>query len=292
MTAPTRADHWLGTTDPLPLALYRAGFGALLCVECLTRLPYAEELYSSVGFHRSAIGAWAPPPVLAYALVLVAALGAAAISLGWRTRVASVVTLAVWTWLQAIDQINEKALHSIFVVVLALLALSDAGAARSLDARRAGGDAAEVWATPLRLLQLQFAQVYFFAGIAKLFATGWITGTVLQLSLSSRWASDTGLWVATWLPDVAVRLLALFTVIYELVGPWLLFVPWARPWVIAFGVSFHFGIQSTLSIGWLGAHFILALVTLYPEPTTWRRLFAHARARLPAARPDGMTPPP
>jgi len=292
VTHSSRADHWLGATDPLPLALYRAGFGALLCGECLTRLPYAKELYSSVGFHRSGVGAWAPPPSVAYAFVLVAAAGAAAISLGWRTRAASVVTLAAWTWLHAIDQINEKALHSVIVVVLALLALSDAGAARSLDARRAGGDAPAVWATPLRLLQLQFAQVYFFAGVAKLFAAGWITGSVLQLSLSSRWATDTGLWVASWIPDVAVRLLALLTILYELVGPWLLFVPWARPWVIAFGVSLHLGIQSTLSIGWLGSHFILALVTLYPDPATWRRVFAYVRARLPVGRADGMTAPP
>lgn len=285
-----RSDHWLGETDPLPLALYRAGFGALLAGECLTRLPYAPELYSSEGFHRSAFGAWAwaPPPALAYAAVLVAALGALALALGWRTRAAAVVTLAVWTWLQAIDQINEKALHSVMVAVLALLALADAGAAWSLDARRHGGDARAVWATPLRLLQLHFAQVYFFAGVGKLFAAGWVTGAVLDLSLSSRWGTDLGLWVASWIPDPAVRLLGLGTIVYELVGPWLLFVPWARPWVIACGLCFHLGIQATLAVGWLGAHFILALLTLYPDPATLRR----ALARLSPPRREAMTPPP
>lgn len=283
-----RSDHWLGDADPLPLALYRAGFGALLSMECLTRLPYAAELYSSDGFHRSGVSVWVPPPAVAYAAVLFAALGAAAVALGWRTRASTVATLVVWTWLHAIDQINEKALHSVIVAVLALLALSDAGAARSLDARRAGGDAKAVWATPLRLLQLHFAQIYFFAAIGKIFASGWVTGTVLDLSLSSRWATDTGLWVATWMPNEAVRLLALLTIVYEMVGPWLLFVPWARPWVIAFGVSFHLGIQATLAIGWLGSHFILALLTLYPDPATLRG----ALARLPGLRRDGMTAAP
>ena len=145
---------------------------------------------------------------------------------------------------------------------------------------------ATVWATPLRLLQLHFAQVYFFAGVGKLFASGWVTGTVLDLSLSSRWATDLGLWVASWVPDPAVRLLGLLTILYELVGPWLLFVPWARPWVIACGVSFHLGIQATLTVGWLGAHFILALVTLYPDPATLRR----ALQRLSPGRDAAKSP--
>lgn len=280
-----RTDFWLGDTDTLPLALYRVGFGLLLALECLTRLPYATELYSSEGFHRSAVRVWVPPPTGAFALVLVAAFGALAIALGWRTRVASLVTLGAWGWLHAIDQINEKALHSVMLVILALLALSDAGAVFSLDARRRGRARGVVWATPLRLLQLHFAQIYFFAAIGKLFAPGWVQGTVLDLSLSSRWATDIGLWVASWIPNECVRLLALLTIVYEMVGPWLLFVRWARPWVIAFGVCFHLGIQATLAVGWLGAHFILALLTLYPETSTLRAVWA----RLPWGRWESMT---
>lgn len=281
-TPSDRDETWTGDTDPRPLALYRAGFGALLCAEALGRVPYAPELYSSEGFHRSRFHVPLPSPGVSYVVVLAAALASAAVSLGWRTRAAALTAMALWGWLFAIDQINEKALHSLALVVLALLALSDAGAVGSLDAlraRRAGAaPITRVWITPKRLLQLHFAQVYFFAGLGKLFAAGWVTGQVLSLSASSRWATGAGLWVAGWMPETAWRALALLTILYEIVGPWLLFVPWARPWVLALGLSFHLGIQVTLGVGWLGVHFMLALATLYPAPTTWRRVFEAATA--------------
>lgn len=271
MSPSKRADFWLGEVDPLPLALYRAGLGALLCLEGLTRLPYAAELFSDAGFHRSRFAVPVPPPGGAYALVLASSIAAAAMALGWRTRATTVATLALWGWLYAIDQIGEKALHSIALVALAMLALSDAGATRSLDARR-DGERATVWATPLRLLQLQFAQVYFFAGVVKLRAPGWLQGAVLARSMSSRWATDLGLWAARAVPDAVWSSLAHATVAYELVAPFLLFVPRARRWVIAAGLALHLGIDATLCVGWLGWHFMLALVTLYPAPESLRRV--------------------
>lgn len=272
------AATWTGAVDPTPLALYRVGFGALLCAESLARLPWAAELFSSEGFHRSSFRVPVPPPAASYALVALSAAAGASLALGWQTRASAAVSLALWAWLHMIDQINERALHTLVLVVLALLCLSDAGAARSLDARRRG-EARAVWATPYRLLQLQFAQVYFFAGVAKMYAQGWVTGHVLLGSLSSRWATPAGLWVASWIPDEAWRGIGLATILYELLAPWLLFVPWARPWVVAVGLGFHVGIQVTLGVGWLGPHFILALLTLFQEPATLRRAIARLQPR-------------
>jgi hypothetical protein len=269
-------EFWLGRTDPVPLALYRAGFGALVAFECLTRLPHATELYSDEGFHLGTLAHTAPSPVVATAAVALCALASIALALGYRTRLAAVTALALWSWLYGIDQLNERALHSLILVVLALLALSGAGDDLSLDARRRGAPAETVSVTPLRVLQLHFAQMYFFAGVVKILSPGWATGDVLAASLSSRWATDTGLWVAGHMPAVGWRALALATIVYELVGPWLLFVRWARPWVIAVGLTFHLGVQLTLGVGWLGPHFMLALVALYPEPETWRAVVNRA----------------
>jgi hypothetical protein len=281
-TSPSEAtSFWLGTTDALPLALYRAGFGALLVGEALERLPYATELFSSEGYHSSRFHVFVPPPAAAVVLVLASALSAGALALGWRTRASALATLFTWGWLFAIDQINEKSLHTIQLVVLAMLALSDCGAVRSLDARGLrGNDDVYVWATPQRLLQLQFVQVYFFAGVAKLFAPGWVAGDVLARSMHSRWATELGLWVGTAMPQRGWRVLALVSVLYELLAPWLLFVPWARRYVIAVGLSFHLGIEATLGIGWLGRHFILALVLLYPDSSEVRRVFRWIETRL------------
>jgi len=112
--------------------------------------------------------------------------------------------------------------------------------------------------------------VYFFAGITKIFAAGWTTGQVLALSLSSRWATGVGLWAATRAPAVLPRAFSLLTILYELLAPWLLFVPWARRYAIVVGLCLHVGIQGMFGVGWLGAHFILALLALYPDPATLR----------------------
>lgn len=277
MSASRRASFWLGAVDPLPLALYRAGLGLLLCVEGLQRLPYAAELFSNVGFHRSRFAVPVPSPQGAFALALASSLAAAAMALGWRTRASTLAALALWGWLYAIDQIGEKALHSMALVALAMLALADAGAALSLDARRGSAKTA-VWATPLRLLQLQFAQVYFFAGVVKLRAPGWLDGAVLARAMSSRWSTDVGLWAARVVPDGTWQGLACATVAYELLAPFLLFVPHARRWVIAAGLALHLGIEATLGVGWLGWHFALALLTLYPSPAALRRALTTARA--------------
>jgi hypothetical protein len=270
------SDALLGDADPRPLARYRIGLGALLCCEAIERLPYAAELFSREGFHRTRFAAPVPSVAGAYALVAASALGAAAMAAGWRTRAATLVTLASWAWLYAIDQVGEKALHSVVLIALGALALSDAGAACSLDARRRGARS-RVWVTPLRLLQLEFAQVYFFAGVVKLRVPGWTDGAVLTRALSSRWANDAGMWAASALPAVTWRALSLGTIAYELVAPWLLFVPRARRYVIAVGVALHLGIQVTLDVGWLGFHFVVALLALYPAPNAWDALSARVR---------------
>lgn len=269
LTLRSIADALLGDGDARTLARYRAGFGALLFGEAVERLPYAVELFSSEGFHRTRFAVPVPSPAGAYALVIVSALGALAMSLGWRTRIATVVTLLSWSWLYAIDQVSEKALHSLMLVVLAALAISDSGATLSLDARR-NGARSRAWVTPLRIIQLEFAQVYFFAGVVKMRVAGWTSGGVLSRSLSSRWANEAGMWAARTFPEGTWRALAVATVVYELAAPWLLFVPRARRYVIAAGLLFHVGIQVLLGVGWLGFHFMLALVTLFPLPASNR----------------------
>ncbi len=272
------SDALLGEVDSKVLARYRSVFGALLCCEAVQRLPYAVELFSSEGFHRTRFAAPVPSPTVAYALVAVSALASAAMSLGWKTRLSTLVTLLSLSWLYAIDQVSEKALHSMSLVVLGALAISDAGAAYSLDVRREGARA-KAWVTPLRLLQLELAQVYFFAGVVKLRAPGWLDGEVLYRTMSSRWADPAGMWAVRVMPHATWRALSVATIAFELVGPWLLFVPRVRRYVIAAGLMFHMGIEVTLGVGWLGLHFMTALLTLFPSPEAWTRFEARVTRR-------------
>jgi hypothetical protein len=272
-----RPDFWHGPVPVDSVCVYRTGFGLLLCVEVLGWLPHATELFSNDGFHLGPLAHLAPPPPIAAALCIALAATSACVSLGLYTRAATVATLILWLFLYGIDHINEKAISTIVAVVLLILCWAPCGARYALDSRRRKSPAPEVMcALPLRLLQLQFAQVYFFSGIAKLNNHAWVNGTVPAQVLTGRWATELGVWLSGHLPTLAGRIAGLGTILYELLAGWLLFVPWARPWVIAAGVLFHLGIQATLQIGTLGAHFVWALLVLFPDPETVRRLLRSA----------------
>jgi hypothetical protein len=253
------------------IAVYRAGVGLLIFLEGCTWLGHTRELFSSDGFrlpHGAIVPLPAPFALLVSAALVVAAL---AMTLGLFTRATNACVLVLWTFLVEEDGIDQKAIHVILVVVLVLLLFSPSGAAFSLDAlRRRTPQARTCRAFVYRLIQLEFAQVYFFAGLTKMTTPSWVSGDVLFHVFSGRWATPLGIWISGWLSPLAARAGALGTILYELFAPVLLFVPCVRPWVITAGVLFHLGIQATLSIGFLGPHFLLALLVLFPEPEAVR----------------------
>jgi uncharacterized membrane protein YphA (DoxX/SURF4 family) len=260
-----------------PLCLYRAGFGLLIFLEAATWLPHTRELFSNEGFHLPMWQLDHPSPPLAAAACVTLVVAALCLALGFFTRWANAFVLVFWTLLYAQDRIDTKAIHSIIVVILAILLFTPSGAAFSIDARRAArwGDGVPrttTCALGQRLIQLEVAQVYFFCGVTKMTNPEWVDGSVFYRVFDSRWASDLGIWVSGWLPPRAARAGGLLTILYELLAPFLLFQRSLRPFVIVAGIAFHLGIQSVLSIGSLGAHFLLALVILFPDPEGVRDL--------------------
>ena len=289
-------DFWHGPVLLDSLCLYRAGFGLLLCGEAVTWLPHTTELFSADGFHLGILARFAPPPPVAFLLCLLLVLAAAAVGIGWHTRAALATTLGLWSFLYGIDQINEKAIHSVAIVVVTILLFSACAARYSLDdwlRRRRGLPRCpdHACAFPLRLLQLEFAQVYFFAWISKIASPGWVDGTVLTRALASGWATSLGVWVSGWLPGLAAGLGGLLVITYEVLAPFLLFVPRARPWVLGAGVIFHGGIQATLSVEFFGLHFLLALLLLYPDPAVIADLVGRGHVSRWAGPLAGRTSP-
>jgi hypothetical protein len=273
--APARG-FWLRQAPVDSLCLYRAGFCLLLLADAASWLPHAEELFSSEGFHLGLLAPLAPPPALATFLCAALAASALLAAVGLWTRASLAVTAVLWSFLYAIDQINEKAITSIAILVLAILLASPSAARYSLDdwlARRRGLERRPGTASifPLRLLQLEFAQVYFFAGLVKLFVPGWRDGTIPLRSLRSQWATDLGVWISGWAPEILIRAGGWGTILFELTAPFCLFIPRARAAWIAAGVLFHAAIAATLSVGSLSPHFILALLLLFPAPETFSR---------------------
>ena len=90
------------------VCLYRAGLGTILFGISLLWLPHTTELFSSETFHLGPLSDHAPAPSMAFALCVALAITSLGVALGFLTRLSLLVTLGLWTFLYAIDTINEK----------------------------------------------------------------------------------------------------------------------------------------------------------------------------------------
>ncbi len=252
------------------LCLYRLGVGVFLCFEACGWLPFTRELFSNQGFHIGVFERLAPTPFWALALCWLLVVFAAMVAAGFRTHLAIFSSLILLVFLNGIDTINEKAVHTVLEIALLFLLLCPCGARYSLDdilrqKKRIQRLSRHTCAFPLRLLQIYFAQTYFFFGLVKRLNGRWVHGLELAPILRGRWASDAGVWVSG-APDIFIQAASLATILYELFAGFLLFVPWARDGVRSFGILFHLIIQVTLNVEYLGAHFIWALMILFGDP--------------------------
>ncbi len=265
------------------ICLYRAGLGILLGGIAIFWLPHATELFSNEGFHLGPLAAYAPTPTLAFGLCIALLVSSLGVAVGFFTRASLVLTLALWSFLYAVDTINEKANSTIAIVTLAVLLFSPCARRYSVDAWRAsrrGGrrPADTACVLPQRLLQLEFAQIYLFAGLVKVTNADWWSGLTIARALGSRWGTELGVWLSGWIPPRLSGAASIGSMTYELLAAVLLFLPRTRKWAIICGVVFHVAIQATLVVGVLGLHFLLALLILFPDPEAVsrraRRVFA------------------
>lgn len=284
-------NHELHREAPLePLCLYRAAFGFTLFVEACVWLPHAAELFSSEGFRIPQIaGLPAPPPVLAYLLVLALCGASLAFCAGLFTRASGFLTLLLWVYLWCLDSLTEKAAHSMAMVVLAVLLVAPSANRFSMDRlllRKRGGPDLPGTGTIFwqQLLRVQFAQIYFFSGLAKMMNPDWVNGNVFYRVMNGRLATPLGVHVSSIDSYLLARAGGLFTILFELFVGFLLFLPPVRPFAIAAAICFHTGIQASLYVGSLGAHFIIALLLLMPSPEGAKEGIEAGLSRVSASR--------
>lgn len=271
-------EQWLYEEVPVDaLCLYRIGLGMLIVVECLLRLPHTVEFFSNQGFHLGPLAGLAPAPLAAMTLSFALIFFAMMVMAGYLTRLALAITLGLWSYFFLVDMINEKAAHSIVMVMLGFLLFSDCDARFSVDdwlrrrrqlKRKNGRTSIFVQ----RLMQVYFLQGYFFSGLVKVMNPDWISGVVLQRIFMGRWATPLAVKLSGVLGSTAFHLLSLCVIIYETILSPLLWVRSVRAAVIIAGICFHLTTSLTLHVGSLSWHFILALVFLFPDPRTVRRV--------------------
>jgi hypothetical protein len=317
-----RLEAWLfAPGDPRRLALLRIGLCGLLAVRLATG-PYAElasqpaALFRPISFLR--VLERMPPRGLVVALQVLALAAALLAAAGLWTRVALPLAWAAALPLVAMTSSLGKVVHNDVLLLLCLVPLlpAPAGAAWSLDARRAGADRpgrrkaprptggppwgppdppgrtplspGVAYGWPVRTAMVVVAGAYFFSGLAKLLhaGPGWVTSGNLRWVLYA--SSDQqpvpnpyALFVADR-PALA-HLLAAATLAVELGFPLVLWRPRLAWLFLPAAVALHAGIWLAMRLDYsvMAATAVLVMVD-------WPSVAARLHHRRTAAAPRGQ----
>ncbi len=274
--------------DTRSLAVFRVLLGSLLVADLCKRARSLTAHYTDAGvLPRSEIADLGAPPSFAFfhmlggspgfeaALFAVAAVLAALLIAGWRTRA---VTVASFFLLMSLQQRNWLVIHAgdellRFLVFWGMfLPLEERW---SLDARRRRTPPrAVVCSVGSAALLLQTLLLYVVATHSKLQYDAWIDGRALAVVLEkASYAKPLGTWMLQH-PEL-LRLATWGSVGFEGLAPVLLFVPWRtgplRTVVVLAFVYFQTGIWLMLSIGLFQPIAMVAVVPFLP-PWFWERL--------------------
>ena len=267
---------WFRAQSTAPMTLVRVVWGATMTIWAITLLPDIDPFFvkDDLMYERNLNpGAWNVLPHLPDGAGLVVCLAllvaAVATTVGWHTRLSSLVAVLMVVLLQrgntTIFNSGDLLLRQIGVCV----ALSPCGLLWSLDARRdrRKGRYRNVLRAPygMRFLQLSLALGYFLSAWGKSRGATWQNGTAVGLSMR---IEDLQRFVAPdWVFDQAV-LLNLFTwatLAFEATFFALVWNRRLRPWVLGLGVLFHLGIDLFLDIGFFSIAIYTAYLAFVPD---------------------------
>jgi len=250
------------TVDPRPMAIFRIGFGACLLALVWETAPLSEYLFSDEGLlPRAAVaeargvqglgpggpegllgglrylvdGRWSllhlyDPPWFARAHVVALGIAALALTLGWRTRTATVIA-----WLLLVGLLRRGDAHwggeQVFTGFLFVSMFADGGAAYGVDAwrrRAAFPEPRRIPAWPQALLALQLAVAYAANGWAKTGPT-WMSGDTLGLAVQlDRYARIDWHWLLALVGPWPLRLATWGVLWWERLFPIVLVGLWWR----------------------------------------------------------------
>ncbi|HVW00894.1 MAG TPA: HTTM domain-containing protein, partial [Planctomycetaceae bacterium] len=242
---------------PRMLARIRVALGLLLLYDAAWRWPYAVELYSSAGLPMPLMpnSVLVPPTPTAFWAVVLDTLqlfALAAATLGWCTRFSLLAAAVLMTWLGLLDFPGTFAKYSVISIhLLVLLAVSGSHRVWSIDAwvgRWNRGQCRLVPIWPQRLIALMLCAVYFGAGLTKVRMPEFANGDLLMYSLLDNfWGSgELSSWLASHPHLLALSSLAVM--LFELVAPFLFWVPALRKPVWLLAVLLHVGMAALMHL--------------------------------------------
>jgi vitamin K-dependent gamma-carboxylase len=287
--APARVRGVVGGFDELlgravsmrALALLRvlAGPAVLLHLQPFLSDAFDGRIYRDAFYEPYA--AWYPevPRGIYAGLLVLAALAAVAMSIGFLTRLATVTTLVIVAYNLFLSTTHFHNNRAYLVIVLGLLTVAPCGRELSLDAwirRRRGRPAldptAPAW--PLWLLRFECAAIYGASGLSKLVDPDWFGGTVTwQRVVQARDQLDPlPHWAVSVLTDrgfhTGAAKMIVLTELSIAAGLWWRRTRYAAVWV---AVVFHVAIEASASVqvfSYLG----ISVLVIWAVPSTRDRV--------------------
>jgi hypothetical protein len=253
-----------GPISARPLGAFRIVFGLIVLGYLSLMTVEFDYWYTGAGLlrgieAREAAGPcrfsplqYTDNPTIAHLFLGVTAAAAVGFTLGWRTRVMSVLLYLGMLSLYHRNVTSNGGPDALPFILSFYMMLCPCGAAYSLDARRAArkrGTAAEPLIIPwgLRLLQMQFCLIYFHSCVLKCQGSLWLDGTTVHYLLFNREFGQFNLeWLAQY--PALVNLMTHGALMIEFaLAFWLWFRP-TRRWVILGGVLLHLGIRPLINV--------------------------------------------
>lgn len=272
---PWHRDYWLGTVDPRPLALMRVCLGFVVISDLVTRLFEVRMFLTDASIvprgTQTEHWAWSLLNLVgstgAVSAVLVLALiVAVAFTLGYRTRLATVL---LWLLMMSIQNRNlsigdggDDAVR----VALGWSMFTDLGGAWSLDVVLGRRPYARVFALGARMIQWQLAVCYFGAAYLKVRGT-WLDGDALyqtmQLTKFARPLGD-----AMLAHPGLCKLFTYASLATELALPILILTWWqaqrARGLAVLASTALQLGILLMMRVGMFTAGMMVIALSLVP----------------------------
>ena len=224
-------------------------------------------------------------PRAAHAFLACTAMVAVAFTLGWHTRLMSVLLYLCMLSFYHRNVGSNGGPDAVPAILTFHMMLCPSGAACSLDALRTArkrGTVAEPLIIPwaVRLLQMQICLIYFQSCVIKCQGQMWMSGTTVHYVLFLR---EFRVFDMEWLAQYPLLINAMThgaLLIEFALAFWLWFRP-TRRWAILGGVLLHMGIRPILNVPGFGEAMIATYLTfLAPDELDALLHFLDPRPRL------------
>jgi Vitamin K-dependent gamma-carboxylase len=285
-----------GPISARPLGAFRIAFGLIILMYLGIMSVEFDHWYTGAGLlqgteAREAAGPLRFSPLqyvtdptvahLFYAFTVAVAVG---FTLGWRTRLMSVLLYLCMLSLYHRNVSSNGGPDAVPFIVTFYMMFCPSGAAYSLDALKAArkrGSAAEPLIVPwgVRLLQMQICLIYFQSTIIKLQGQLWLNGTTVHHILFLREYRDQNLEVLAQYP-LLINFMTHGAILTQFaLAFWLWFRP-TRRWAMLAGLALHAGIRPILNIPAFGEVMTAVYLTFlapdeldallrFLDPRTW-----------------------